>query len=211
MLTKIVKKEPVFFNEKVEIFKIKESAKYKKLRKKIEEGLFLKILKFFHLINKEQEKKRVKKLFEEIKSLAYFKSKKKNTVAMVGRARIMKVLAAEANISTKDTNAETFPNVCAIGTDDTAHTENSTTLYTETFRKLLSSRQSEDNKLKAFSHYYPADCDGNFREEAIFMDADDETADDGVLLSVVSLSAAEGNKTSSDGLIVERTFILAIA
>ena len=184
MLTKTKKREPIFQNEKVEIFKIKDSPEYRELIEK--------------------------KDFAGLKKLAYFKSVKKNIVCLTGRTQICKVLAGETTISSKDTNAETFPNVCAIGTDDTAHDENSTALFAEDFRKYISSRESNNNKLIVLSHYLPEDCEGEYREEAIFMEADIDTADDGVLLSVVALDANEGNKTSSDGLIVERTFTLSI-
>jgi hypothetical protein len=162
-------------------------------------------------MNKEKEKIRVQNIYSQIKNLAYFHSVKKNVVCLAGRTQICKVLAGETVLSTKDLLGETFPNVCAIGTDDTAHTENSTALYAEDFRKYISSRAPNNNQLVVLSHYLKEDCEGNYREEGVFMKADVDTADDGELLSVVALSATEGNKTSSDALIVERTFTLSIS
>jgi len=181
---KIIKKEFLFQNEIVNIYKINDCEEYRDL-----------------LADKN---------FDGIKKLAYLKSHKKNVVALVGRERIARTVAGEATISIQDTNAETFPNVCAIGTSDVAHNENSTTLHTEVFRTLITSRSHSDNQFRTLSHYLPEDCDGNFREEAVFMEGDDAVADSGYLLSVVALSAAEGNKTSSDALIVERIFTLSI-
>jgi hypothetical protein len=194
MLTKIQKKEPIFQNEKVEIFKIR-GAKYDKLEEKLK---------------REKDENKRKDIYKEIKNLAYFHSVKKNVVCLAGRTQICKVLAGETVLSTKDLLGETFPNVCAIGTDDTAHDENSTALYAEDFRKYISSREPKNNQLVVLSHYLKEDCEGNYREEAAFMKADVDTADDGELLSVVALDATEGNKTSSDALIVERTFTLSI-
>jgi hypothetical protein len=200
MLTKIQKKELVFQNEKVDIYKIK-GAKYDRLEKKLQDG-------FLGLMNEEKEKIRVQNIYSQIKNLAYFHSVKKNVVCLAGRKRICRILAGETSITSKDTNAETFPNVCAIGTGTDAHTENSTTLHTEVFRKNIASREPKDNKLVVLSHYRKDDCEGNFKEEAIFMQGDVDTADSGHLLSVVTLDVTEGNKTSSDALIVERTFTL---
>lgn len=195
MLTKIKNNEPIIKNERVDIYKVK-GVEYDRLEERLKT---------------EKDENKRKDIYKKIKGLAYLHSVKKNVVCLAGRTQICKVLAGEVSISTKDTTFETFPNVCAIGTDDTAHTENSTALYAEDFRKYVASREPNNNKLIVLSHYLKEDCEGSYREEAVFMKADVDTADDGELLSAVALSEEEGNKTSSDALIVERTFTLSIA
>jgi hypothetical protein len=84
------------------------------------------------------------------------------------------------------------------------HTDASTQLNTETYRKNISSCSYRDNVLYTTSWYLPGDCTGNFREEGIFINGEVATANSGYPLSLVDLTAAEGDKTSTDGLLIER-------
>jgi len=184
---KTKKKEILFINEKVNIYKIKDSPGIEKELENIKAGEEDKLLK-----------------------LSYFHSTKKNVIPMVGRQQICKVLAGEAEISIYDSLAETFPNISAIGTSDAVPTENSTKLTNEVFRKYVQSRSYDQNNLWVMSRYLPTDCEGEFREEAIFLQGNKDIKDSGIPISIINLTPAEGDKTDSEYLIIDRKFILNI-
>lgn len=174
------KAEKIFLkNEIVKIFKIKDCEKYRQFLK---EGNL-----------------------EAIKSLSYFKSIRHNLITEVGLARMARVFAGDVGMEI----TEIAPSICAIGDGTGTHTTSSTQLFSEVYRKYVSSRASLGNKFIILSHYLPEECEGEFTEEGVFISGNVATANSGVLLSVVALSQAEGNKSSSDALIVERTFILS--
>jgi len=186
-MKKIKKNEILFFNEKVNIYKIKDSPGIEKELENIKAGDEDKLLK-----------------------LSYFHSTKKNVIPMVGRQQFCKVLAGEATVSGYDLLGESFPNISAIGTSATVPTENSTKLTNEVFRKYVQSRSYNQNTLWVMSRYLKDDCEGSFREEAIFLQGDLNIKDSGFPISIINLTAAEGDKTSSEYLIIERKFTLNI-
>lgn len=186
-IKRIKKKEILFFNEKVNIYKIKDSPGIEKELENIKAGDEDKLLK-----------------------LSYFHSTKKNVIPMVGRQQFCKILAGEAEISNYDYLGESFPNISAIGTSNTVPTENSTKLTSEVFRKNIHSRSFDNNTFWIMSRYLKEDCEGEFREEAIFLQGNKDIKDSGVPISIINLTAAEGDKTSSEYLIIDRKFTLNI-
>jgi len=178
-LKNMKKSEFIFKNERVNIYKIKDCREYRKLLKNGE--------------------------IDKIKKLAYFKSTKHNLITNKGLERIARVLAGNVNLSI----VEIAPSICAIGDGTGTHTASSTQLFSEKYRKYVSSRESYQNKFLILSHYLPEECTGQFTEEGIFIAGDVETANSGVLLSVIALSQSEGNKTNTNALIIERLFTLS--
>ncbi len=176
--------EHMFQNERVDIYKIKVSPEAKEAEKRNDD--------------------------EKLKKLAYFHSVKKNVIPIIGRERINRILAGEASISNKDTIGESYPNISAIGTSNTVPTENSTKLTNEVFRKYIQSRLYNGNILWIMSRYLPEDCNGSFREEAIFFEGNKDVKDSGYPISIINLTAAEGDKTELEYLIIDRKFILNI-
>lgn len=138
--------------------------------------------------------------FEDLKKKAYFKSIKHNVICYVGLRCITALLSAH-NDDYVDWE-EIFINNVALG-DTAGHTDASTALNGELYRKNISSCSYSLNKLYTTSWYLPGDCAGNYREEGVFINGD-LTADSGYPFSLVDLTAAEGDKTADDGLLVER-------
>ena len=186
----LTKKENLVACEKVLIFKIKKD--------------------FIEKIGNPENydfKERIK-LFEELKKGAFLKSKKKNLIVDIGKRQIGKILTKYCEIqSLWDDSGQTYPNKCALGTSDAGFTNSSTKLNNEVFRKNIASAQYTMTEFKIISWYTPSDCEGNFREEGIFFEGTDEK-DSGILFSAITLTAAEGDKTSEEALLIERTFSL---
>jgi len=141
--------------------------------------------------------------FDDLKKKAYFRSTKNNVICYVGLRCIVSLLSAH-NDDYLDWD-ELYINNSALG-DTAGHTDQSTQLNSESYRKNISSCSYSENELYTTSWYLPGDCSGNYREEGIFIGGD-LTANSGYPLSLVDLTAAEGDKTSSDGLLIERKII----
>jgi len=153
-------------------------------------------------IKDSKELKEAGNNFKKIKKLAYFKSEKFNVIPDSGIERVLRAVAAKASTLT-----EVQINNCALGTTG-GHTKASTTLNTETYRKNISSVSHSGRYLYTTSYYLPGDCNGNFREEGVFIDGDGTGfVDTGYPLSLVDLTAAEGDKTTSEALLIERVFL----
>ena len=181
---KTKKQENLITPEKVDIYKISDSLEYRRALARND--------------------------IEAIKNLAKVHFVKHNVVPKTGREQLGKILTKHCSWQASDDDAETWINYCAIGTSDTAHTENSTKLHSESFRKLVASGSYSSNIFKTTSHYLPDDCDGSFREEEVVIEGTD-VADSGVAFSIISLSSAEGNKSDSEALLIERTFTISIS
>ena len=138
--------------------------------------------------------------FDDLKKKAYFKSEKHNVICYVG-LRCITALLSGHNDDYLDWDELLINNV-ALGST-AGHTDASTSLNVELYRKNISSCSYSLNKLYTTSWYLPGDCNGNYREEGIFINGN-LTADSGYPFSIVDLTAAEGDKTATDGLLVER-------
>jgi hypothetical protein len=182
-MNKNIKKEGMFIATKVNIFKVPDGPEYREALRK--------------------------KDFEAIKKLATFRSQKKNVIPVVGREQIGKILSGHCSVQVKDEAGETWINKCALGTSSTPFTENSTKLGAEAFRKNVSSASYSGKVLRILSHYLPEDISGNFREEGVFINGTDEK-DSGVAFSLINLSAAEGDKSSLEALLIERVITFNI-
>jgi len=141
--------------------------------------------------------------FDDLKKKAYFKSTKNNVICHVGLRCITAILSAH-NDDYVDWS-ELFINNVALG-GTAGHTKASTSLNNELYRKNISSCSYSMNKIYTTSWYLPGDCVGNYREEGVFINGD-LTVDSGYPFSLVDLTAAEGDKTADDGLLVEREII----
>ena len=99
-----------------------------------------------------------------------------NITPTVGFAQITKALSG--NLTSLD---EIEVNVHAFGSGDTEPSDSDTTLETETERKLLSS-VSYNGASAFYTAFYDLDeANGTHSEMGLFMNADDEVADDGTL------------------------------
>jgi hypothetical protein len=178
--------EKIQLKTKVNIFKIKDGDKLKNA-----------------LSDLEKIKRPEVWDFDNIKDLAYFHEENKNTICYIGLKWICAILS-DHNEEGVDYD-ELFINECALGTTG-GHTDASTALNVETYRKNISSASYSANKLYVTSWYLPAECSGNFREEGIFIKGLG-TVNSGYPLSIVDLTAAQGDKTTADGILVERRII----
>jgi len=181
-IKRIKKTEPIFYNERVDIYKINDSPEARRELEFIEAG--------------EGDK---------LEKLSYFHSTKKNIIPLEAREKICKLFTGE-----DITLEEFYLNISALGTSAAVPTENSTKLTNEVFRKFIQSRSRDKNTIFVMSRYLPEDCSGSFREEAVFLQGDLEVKDSGCPLSIINLTATEGDKTDREYLIIERKFILKI-
>lgn len=97
----------------------------------------------------------------------------------------------------------------ALGTGNTAVTENDTTLDVESYRRKIASASNLNTVVNVSAFYGAVEVNGTFYEHAIFADAS-TTTDSGVMISRVLLNPNDGiTKSTSETLTIDYTLTIS--